>query len=215
MAKGESVSERKLVNLEISGEKHTDRCRVVINPEATTDYEFRCDAAKFMSSEPDVPQIFTRDAKGNMYAINERPLEDGYIDLCAYIGEKGAYRIAAPELGSNVRVELLDSKNNLLADLSETEYSFEAEAGMNNYVLRVVTATTGIASSEIDDTNVSVISGKGRISVRAEEGKLITVYSQTGAVVASEVAISENNFFLSAGTYIVKVEGKTLRAVVY
>ena len=103
----------------------------------------------------------------------------------------------------------------LFRSLSETEYSFEAEAGMNNYVLRVVTATTGIASSEIDDTNVSVISGKGRISVRAEEGKLITVYSQTGAVVASEVAISENNFSLSAGTYIVKVEGKTLRAVVY
>ena len=50
----------------MNDDTYTDRTRVVINPEASMDYEMSRDAAKFMSDDKDVPQLFTLDATGSI-----------------------------------------------------------------------------------------------------------------------------------------------------
>lgn len=76
----ETASARQLLNLTLSDGTFSDRTRVVINPDASMDYEIGRDAAKFASLDAGVPQIATLCGDAE-YAINERPLADGRVLL--------------------------------------------------------------------------------------------------------------------------------------
>ena len=58
------------------------------------DYEISRDAAKFMSDDKDVPQLFTLDATSKYYAINERPLGNGIVSVGIYTGKSGTYTLS-------------------------------------------------------------------------------------------------------------------------
>lgn len=80
-------AERILFNVRVSDGEMSDDARLVINSQASIDYEIECDASKFMSMSTDVPQIYTVDIAGNSLAINERPMLDGKIDLGLYVAK--------------------------------------------------------------------------------------------------------------------------------
>ena len=125
-------SNRHVFDLQLVGGEQLDQTRVVINDEAQMGYELERDAAKFMSFDTSVPQLFTLDGEGNNYAINERPLSNGQITLAYYAGQEGFYTIK--QVRADGEVYLYDSEQGKTINLTEEDYTFyaEATAGINN-----------------------------------------------------------------------------------
>jgi hypothetical protein len=125
-------SNRHVFDLQLVGGEQLDQTRVVINDEAQMGYELERDAAKFMSFDTSVPQLFTLDGEGNNYAINERPLSNGQVKLAYYAGQEGFYTIK--QVRADGEVCLYDGEQGKTINLTEEDYTFyaEATAGINN-----------------------------------------------------------------------------------
>lgn len=152
-AKATTSVSRRFFNLQMIGDEMEDETRLVINEDASLGYEIERDASKFMSFEPNVPQIFTLDGEGNGYAINERPLADGTVKLAYYAGKSGYYTLIATR--SDGDIYLHDGLLNKTVNLMEQDYSFHSDAtvGTNNarFTLSLNISggeTTGIQSVE-------------------------------------------------------------------
>lgn len=152
-AKATSAVSRRFFNLQMIGDEMEDETRLVINDNASLGYEIERDASKFMSFEPNVPQIFTLDGEGNGYAINERPLDDGTVKLAYYAGQSGFYTLTATR--SDGDIYLHDGLLNKTVNLMEQDYTFHSDAteGTNNarFTLSLNISggeTTGIQSVE-------------------------------------------------------------------
>ena len=136
---------RRLVNLSLTDRTFTDKTRIVLNEEAREDYELDCDAGKFMSLRPEVPQLYSIGRDGTHYAINERPLSDGKVSLGIYIPEDGEYTISVTRNDAE-RVRLSDSETGQTVDLDEGGYTFQARKGTyaRRLSLWIDTDATGI-----------------------------------------------------------------------
>lgn len=152
-AKATTAVSRRFFNLQMIGDEMEDETRLVINDNASLGYEIERDASKFMSFEPNVPQIFTLDGEGNGYAINERPLDDGTIKLAYYAGQSGYYTLTSTR--SDGDIYLHDGLLNKTVNLMEQDYTFHSDAtvGTNNarFTLSLNISggeTTGIQSVE-------------------------------------------------------------------
>lgn len=117
--------------------------RFVINPATTTGYDLGHDAP-LLSDDDDNPAtlLYTTDASGLAYAINERPLADGIIPLGMRLAEGGTYTLTlrikpSPAVGgfpADTPVWLIDNetgaRTNLLGEESGVGlYTFTASAG--------------------------------------------------------------------------------------
>ena len=120
---------RTVINLALSDGEHTDKTRVVLNENATVQYDMDKDASKFMSEDANIPQLYTT-YNDVQYAINERPFADGVVDLCTRISTSGTYTITLQNNINDYTIYLLDKKLNQTTLLSEhIGYSFVATAG--------------------------------------------------------------------------------------
>lgn len=126
-----ATSSRKMLNLTLSNDEATDQTRIVINDEASLGYEAACDASKFMSMDNTVAQLYTLDDQGTQYAINERPYDDGFVQLGATFATDGTYTIALTR-GDMGSVFLTDLETGETTDLTLSEYTFYAAAGTAN-----------------------------------------------------------------------------------
>ena len=122
-------SQRTVLNITLTGEETQDRTRVVFNDEAEMGYEVSRDAALFAAMSADASQIWT-EAGGVNYAINERPLGDGIVELSLRCGKTGTYTIALGKNSGAESVVLVDRQNGTKTTIStEQGYTFEAYAG--------------------------------------------------------------------------------------
>lgn len=145
-----STNDRQVVNLLLTGEKASDRTRVVFNEEASLEYEIGLDAAKFSSPNKDAAAFYSLDKDGNQLAINERPVADGVVRLGCVLPAKGSYTISLKEkIGKGI--QLVDKQTGAVCDLNQEAYTFEAEAGTlsDRFELRsdVVTSVEAIDAS--------------------------------------------------------------------
>lgn len=148
-ARAAAATNRYVFNLAIANDEHQDETRVVINDEASMDYEVERDAAKFMSMDASVPQLLTLDNEGNSYAINERPIANGQVRLGYYAGEEGFYTIRA--LRADGEVSLYDAEQDKTIDITSEDYTFQSDAtgNVNNrrfMLIFKVEGTTGVAN---------------------------------------------------------------------
>jgi len=148
-ARAAATTNRYVFNLAIANDEHQDETRVVINDEASMDYEVERDAAKFMSMDASVPQLLTLDNEGNSYAINERPIANGQVRLGYYAGEEGFYTIRA--LRADGEVSLYDAEQDKTIDITSEDYTFQSDAtgNVNNsrfMLIFKVEGTTGVAN---------------------------------------------------------------------
>jgi len=159
-----NVSPRTIVNICLSNENNADHTRIVLNENATLQYEMDKDASKFMSTDATVPQLFTT-AEGVNYAINERPFADGNVNLCAYIGTEGIYTISLSNNMNGCNIVLEDKTENKRVVLTnDNSYTFSAEAGTytNRFVLHFGTDANGVddvRSSANDDATIYSVEG--------------------------------------------------------
>lgn len=177
---------RIIANVTISDGENTDRTRVVLNDNATMDYEMDKDATKFMSSDPSVPQIFTS-KNGINYAINERPISDGVVSLNLHIGKDGFYSISLPETVDGYNVILEDKiEGKMITLTADTEYTFSAKSGdcTGRFLLHFSDETTGI-----DEINSTI---KDNSSFYSIQGIKVTTSSQKGVYIQNGKKIMIN-----------------------
>ena len=139
-----SENARRLINLTLSNDKASDKTRVVFNEAQSIDYEQECDAAKFESY--DMPQLYSLGTDGVKFAINERPVANGKVALGFYAPEEGIYTFSATRM--DAKVYIYDAKTATTHDLSDGDFTFNAEQGTDNgrFTLIVADVATGINS---------------------------------------------------------------------
>lgn len=167
-ARHEQKQERLLLDLVLlDGQERSDETRVVLNPQATMQYETHRDASKFASLDSQAPQLFTLDADGTRYAINERPTADGTVLLGFTAPQSGTYTLSVKRNRDFGRVCVLDRQTGLSYDITNTEYSFHAEAGTHTQrLVLMATDATGI-----NDISVETADGKYTLDVYDLSGR--------------------------------------------
>ena len=176
---------RIIVNLSVSDGKHSDKTRIVLNDQASMQYEMDKDASKFMSDEVTVPQLYTSNSGVN-YAINERPFGNGVVDLCMRINVDGQYTLTLDNLPEDYRVELYDKKLNKRISLTDNQtYVFFAESGedANRFAVYFVNGVTGISEDlyldESENETYSIdgvkVNDSARKGVYIRNGKKVIV----------------------------------------
>ncbi len=186
------VRTRQLVNLTVSDGEWEDQTRVVLNEKASMAYETSCDATKFMSMETSVPQLYTLDSDGTQYAINERPMGDGTVNLGFYAGHTGNFSINVTRCDAT-QVFITDNQTGETTEITSSAYSFAAESGTYNsrFTLSFVAGNaTGITETE----------GAG-------DGVQTDVFSVDGKY------LGKNAKSLGAGVYVLR-QGKKVSKVV-
>lgn len=166
-AKGQN---RVIYNFTLGNGEYSDRTRLVLNPEASVDYEITCDASKFMSSNMSVPQIYMLEQDERL-AIDERPMGDGIFALGFYAGAAGEYTIKM-NAETTDDVILKDSETGREINLQQEGYTFNAEAGSNNARFTIsintgVTSIESISANESQNTEIYTIDGKQVQNTRA------------------------------------------------
>ena len=214
---GQPAGNRLLFNLQIvNSENAADETRVVINEAAKMSYEISSDASKFTSMEKGVPQLFTIDDEGNRYAINERPLNDGNVQMGFYAPESGYYTIQA--LRADGEVTLYDTALGKSIDITSEAYTFHSEAGndVSRFVLifnASLLEPTAIDHASIDEVNVSTL--PGQIVVNAAEGTSIAVYNIGGEIIYEGTLNSPSlTIDTPTGAYIVKTGNRSYKTVI-
>ena len=156
-------SDRHVFNLLLSDGNLSDRTRVVINPAASMDYESERDAAKFPAMDGTATQLYSL-AADVQYAINERPIADGSVQLAAHFGKTGTYSFTLSTKATE-SVILIDELEGTAVELNGTEgYTFNAEAGTvaNRFRLQIAGTADGIErlNANSPEGHVFTIDGK-------------------------------------------------------
>ncbi len=157
-------ADRRVFNLMISDGEHTERTRLVINPAASMYYEAERDAALFPAMDASAMQLYSI-AAGVQYAINERPLADGSVQLAAHFGKAGTYTFTL-ETKATESVILIDELEGTAVELNGTEgYTFTAEAGTADKRFCLLFAGTAdaineLAADELSGADVFTLDGK-------------------------------------------------------
>ncbi len=190
---------RQFVKLTLTDGEYTDRTRVIFNTEASSDYEIGVDAVKMMGSPLPV-QLFTIGMQGERYSINERPLTTNgeTIRLGYYAPESGTLTLAAERMDTTVAI--YDNIAHCEVDLTQGEYSFDTEAGMN------ITRFTMITKAKAPNTATSM-----EELIRTTDGR-VSIYTLTGATVLENGYIDGLN--IAPGAYLVKTENGTQKIVI-
>ena len=211
--------DRTIFNFTLEDGTYTDRTRVVINPEASMDYEMSRDAAKFMSDDKDVPQLFTLDATGRYYAINERPLGNGTVSVGIYAGKAGTYTLSLADATVTAdEVILTDKQTGSQTRLDLYSYTFTAEAGFctDRFELRLTTRTiTGMEEERQDADATQVTAGIGQIVISAQAGSEAMVCNVAGQVIDRRTLTqSTTTLAVAPGFYIVTIGKETFKIMV-
>lgn len=216
----DSMNERFFLDLMIANEEGiTDETRIVINEEASLEYEIRTDASKFLSMNDNVPQIYSSDINGTGYAINERPLGNGLISLAYSAGKDGFYEIKASRADGEILLH--DNLLKKTVDLSTQSYTFYSAStkGIDktrfNIQMNVKRGETGIENASLM-AGIVVESGKGAIEIKGSKDDVYEIYTLDAKVVKNGVTNSQKTTIkLPVGSYLVKVANSTYKAIVY
>ena len=158
-------SVRSVFNFNIEGCGSDDRARIVMNEDASMEYEISCDASKFFAETSAGAEIYV---DGTVkYDICERPLADGTAALGTRIAKDGEYTISLTGRSMDGwNVILKDTETGATVDLTENTYKFKAEAGTYQSRFKLTFkpfGTTGVDNTIVtkDDTNVRIINTSG------------------------------------------------------
>ena len=172
---------RTLYNFLLSDSAYSDRARLVVNPQASAEYDVHRDAAKMLSTDAGVPQLWI-EADGVRYAINECPAQDSYR-MGAFIAADGAYHISLVSEDTENTVWLTDLANGTVTDLTQGAYTFTAEAGM--YAGRFLVTFGSRVPTHIENGEDGKVQGTKLII----DGQLIIITPQGRRFTASGVEL--------------------------
>ena len=146
---------RHVHNFTLSDGTYTDQCRIVINEAASASYEMDKDASKFMSTNADVPQIYSI-GSGVAYAINEKPLSEGIVPIAIYAGNNTKLTLHY-EAGASAmdEVVLVDAQEGKSYELTGGDVELTVDAGSiisGRYYISFISGTTAIEKIANDES---------------------------------------------------------------
>lgn len=166
-----SLEERNIFNFEISNGSSSDRARIVLNPEASLNYEVGRDASKFFAGNSNNAQIYV--AADVNYSISERPYADGMATLGVRFSGEDVYTLSlSGNYNHGWSVIVTDNLTATSVDLTKDDYKFTPVYGDSDNRFSVKFENGEISGIE------SVISDFGEnavVTVSAING--MTVYS--------------------------------------
>ena len=133
-----------MVNILLTSGEQSDQTRVVFNEKATLKYEIGRDAAKMEAMNDEMPQLWSIGGRSN-YAINERPADDGIVELGLRLTADGTHTLSLGEKSAE-GYYLEDRLTGKVVELTAEGYTFSAEAGTltGRFFLRTAGSVTGI-----------------------------------------------------------------------
>ena len=151
---------RRLVNIVLSNGQESDRTRIVFNNNVSMEYELDCDAAKFDAAG--VPQLYTLDSRAVKYAINERPVAEGFVTLGYSVPAEGNYTLEVPRMDTPVYVK--DNLTRIIHDFSKGNYEFYSEAGTfeGRFTILTESRATGIDKVGVDEEDEKIYNLNGQ-----------------------------------------------------
>ncbi len=119
---------RSVFNFTVEGCGSNDRARIVMNDEASMEYEINRDASKFFAETATCAELYV---DGNVqYSICERPFANGEAQLGLRLAQKGEYTISlAGRYAEGWSVMLTDNATGVTVDITSAPYVFSSEAG--------------------------------------------------------------------------------------
>ena len=199
-----AVQGRQLIDLQIvDGNEADDPTRIVLNEDATLGYDYGSDASKFFA-EGSALQLYTLNHEGEMYAINERPVDDSMVNLGFIAPADGSYTIRLKR-NQAAEVYLTDRSTGKTVDLTKQDYIFTCKAGehTNRLVLALKADPTGIAGT-LNAEGVAVVEGGLQTTVA------VKVYGMDGR----QLAEGTGYVALPKGMYVVKAGEQATKVVV-
>lgn len=210
------ISGRLVFNLTLSSGEFSDNTRIVLNQEASADYEPSRDAAKFFGADENIPVLYSIDESANALAINERPASDIPVRLGFYAPQAGIMRLSLSN--SNESVIITDNLTGKQHNLSAGEsYEFNVEEpGYSENRLAVMlnsNISTGVSENLTSNASANLIVDGNRVSIDAA-GRL-TVYTVDGRIVADMNAPEDGaTITLPSGIYLISVDGETTKCII-
>lgn len=195
-----------------------DETRIVVHKDASLDYEMETDASKFMSMKEEVPQIFSTDLKGNSYAINERPMSDGSVNMGYRVSTAGYYTISATRADGGIT--LYDNKTNKTVDLTSQDYYFYSEPtnGTDNtrFVLKLNGTSNPTDIADVNKKGTTVQGGDDCLQILCNKMSKISVFTSDGRKVCEKFSPAGNTkISVPGGIYVVRVNSSTFTTVVF
>lgn len=214
---------RQIVNITVTDGRQSDRTRLVINERASSVYEADKDAPKFFAGNdmdgnsdelPPTVQLYSVEAAVK-YAINERPMGNGYATLSIIVPQSGDYslQIEAPS-DLMEKMAILDTETGHTWTAADGELTFSATAGRHDgrFVIAFDGQTTGIGQQTITaDGEMSVIDGQ--LTFRFARERNVKIYATDGRLLYSLLG-DNGTTRLDSGIYLINVDGKTTKVIV-
>ena len=204
--KAAAETQREIINLTLLSDDFSDDTRIVINPAAQITYDLGMDAQKFFSTD-NVPQLYSFDADQLPCAINERPIDNGVVNLGMKLPTSGLYTLRATRMDKNLF--LLDREMNVLHSFNDGDYTFSASAGAIPARFALVEhydAPTAV--EQISDSNIEQTPDGLYIHGTAD----IQIYSMTGIELYS--GTYSGAIDLPTGVYTLVCNGKPAKVVI-
>lgn len=206
---------RDIVNLYLEGDNYKDKSRIVFNEKASMEYELTCDATKFMDEGGNISQIYSLDNKGRQYAINERPEENGCVNIGIIVAEAGQYTISADNNNLSKELFLLDTKENIVTNLSSSVYRFYSDAVTSNsrFVLIFNNDAASINANTVVSSCITITDGG--IIVNDSMGQNAEIYTMDGKCIYNKIICNSKEYItLAKGVYIARVGKKSFKAII-
>ena len=164
-----SVPEYSKIDLAITNGTFTDNTQIRLMEGAENSYELNKDAAKMLSLNSAVPQLWTK-AETFDVAINALPENTQEVKLGIRLGSTGSYTIRLNEISQNQTAILVDNINGTRINLAENKrYSFNSNtSGTITDRFKIITGT---------DVNTSVLTAPTSGNVKIEINKDNMIFS--------------------------------------
>ena len=192
------------IELQVNAEnEYFDQLFIVMDDNATQDFDFHYDAWKLFTSSEEVPQLYSSTGTKNL-SIDRRPFCDE-IQLGFRCGESGAFTIKANKMTDFSELILEDVKQAVFHDLAQGDYTFDYESGEDDQRFKLHFDITAINDMEISDVQVYTSGNEIKIksqnpvnslTLRDITGRLLGEWENEQSVPAPE----------TAGVYLLSVE---------
>lgn len=216
LRRAELHENRQILNITVSNDSQTDRTRIVVNERATTGYEDDKDAPKFFTDESmsRAIQLYSIE-NGVKYAINERPMGNGYATLSLLVPDGGDYTLQVDGNGELIgKMAILDTVTGTTWSAADGPLTFFATAGQHDgrFVLAFNGKTTGIGQQRLSDEGEICVTD-GQLNIHLARESSVSVFATDGRLVYSMKG-TNGSVKLESGIYLLKVDKKTTKIIV-
>ncbi len=197
------------IDLQVTGNGYSDNSIVILNEQATDNFDFYYDAYKLLSPMDSVPQIYSISG-GDILSLDNRPQSE-VIQLGFMCGVSGNYSINLNKLTDISSVILEDTKTGTMHDMQDGNYNFEYSITDNETRFRLHMQVTG--TIELQEDLFSVYASDKTIYVKSDQNidnGTISVCDIVGRVISKQEIINSNSVSIpvnvNTGIYIVVIE---------